>query len=200
MKKIIFTIITCVTIISCDREEPQLDRTIFIPDDTNPSLPAYSEWGYNVFGAKYERTYFMANERIIPCKIMYRNDSVYFLMQGVVGDDYPQQKMALTFIFPSEELVDYNDLIMLNKKVIPLNADCTVKMTVDNNEKTLSITKGELNFKRAQLLSIDDVVNRVILSGTFDFQFLTTSVFPESFSYGRFDLAITENEFYNNVN
>ena len=183
--------------ISCSKEEPQLDRTIFVPDEINPSLPAYSEWGYNVFGAKYERTYFMANESIVPCKIMCRNDSTILLMQGVVGNDYPRQKMDLTFIFPSERITNYNDLIIFNKKLIDLNAGCVVKMTVDNTEKTLNILNGMLNFKRAQLLSIDGIVNRVILSGTFDFQFLGANSFPESFSYGRFDFGITENEFYN---
>ena len=198
MKKYIFIIIACMTIVSCSKEDPQLNRTIFIPDENDTGLPAYTEWGYNVFGAKYERTYFKASESIVPCKIMYRNDSIHFLMQGVIGSNYSNNNMALTFIFPSERITNHNDFITFHKKVIDLSDGCVVKMITDDNEKVLNITKGELNFKRAQLLSVDDVANRVILSGTFDIQFVGAGSFPENFSDGRFDFGITEREFYNN--
>ena len=198
MKKYIFIIIACMTIVSCSKEEPQLNRTIFIPDEKDTSLPAYTEWGYNVFGAIYERTYFYASKEIIPCKIMYRNDSIHFFMQGVVGNSYPQKNMALTFIFPSERIADYNDFITFHKKVVDLSDGCVVKMTADDSEKILDVIRGELNFKRAQLLSVDGVANRVILSGTFDIQFVGAGSFPENFSDGRFDFGITEREFYGN--
>ena len=198
MKKYIFIIIACMTIVSCSKEDPQLNRTIFIPDENDTSLPAYTEWGYNVFGAIYERTYFYASKEIIPCKIMYRDDSIHFFMQGVVGNSYPQKNMALTFIFPSERIADYNDFITFHKKVIDLSDGCVVKITTDDSEKILDVIRGELNFKRAQLLSVDGVANRVILSGTFDIQFVGAGSFPENFSDGRFDFGITEREFYDN--
>ena len=197
MKKNIFIAIACITIFSCSREESQLDRTIFIPDEMDSNLPAYTESGYNVFGAKYERTYFKANQNIVPCKIMYSNDSTRLLMQGLSGN-YPQQEMSLTFTFPSEHITNYNDLIIFHKKVVDLSNGCVVKMITNSSEKTLDVISGDLNFKRAQRLSVDDVENRIILSGTFEFQLLGTASFPEKFSNGRFDFGITKNEFYRN--
>ena len=200
MKKYIFIVIAFVTIISCSKSESELDRTIFIPDENNPNLPEYSEWGYNAFGAIYERTYFVASNNIIPCKIMYSNDSIRFFMQGVMGNDYPNKKMSLAFTFPSEVIAEYNDLIILNKKVIDLRSNCVVMMAVEDNEKKLDIIKGKLDFKRVQQLRVDDIANRVILSGTFDIQFVGAGSFPENLSDGRFDFGITEREFYYTTN
>ncbi|MDR0812008.1 MAG: hypothetical protein LBN23_07045 [Paludibacter sp.] len=196
MKKILIIIIACVAMISCSKES-QLDRTIFIPDQDNSSLPAYTEWGYNNFGAEWERTYFLASQDIIPCKVMFRNDSLHLLLSGIYGKTYPRQTMSLTFVFPSEKLAKYDDLLNLHKKTLNLNNNCLVKMQINKAaEQTLNIVSGEFVFKRAQLLKVDDVENRVILSGTFDFQFLGASDFPESFSDGRFDFGITAKEFY----
>jgi hypothetical protein len=68
-------------------------------------------------------------------------------------------------------------------------------MSKDKDSTTLNIVEGELHFKRAQLLSIDDQLNRVILSGTFDLRFLQSD-FPTYISDGRFDVGITKNYFY----
>ena len=186
--------------ISCKKSESELDRTIFIPDEDNPSLPEYSEWGYNAFGAKYERTYFVASNEIVPCKIMYSNDSISFFIQGVMGSGYSKNSMSLTFTFPLDGITDYNDLLILNKKVIDLSSGCVVMMAVDNSEKKLDVIKGELVFKRVQQLSVDDIANRVIISGTFDIQFVGAGLFPENLSDGRFDFGITEREFYYTLN
>jgi hypothetical protein len=70
-----------------------------------------------------------------------------------------------------------------------------VKMVQDSNETLLQGVKGELYFKRTQLLSIDDQVNRVIISGTFEVNFLENNL-PMSITDGRFDLGITKNLFY----
>ena len=183
-----------MAMISCSKDS-QLDRTIFIPDESEPSLPAYSEWGYNVFGAKHERTYFVANQNIIPCKIMYRDDFVHFLLQGYYGNN-PRQAMSLTIIFPYETINDYSDLLTFHKKTIDLSSNCVVKILLGGNERILNVTRGNLEFRRVQLLSVDDVVNRIILSGTFEFQFIGENSFPESFSDGRFDFGITSKDFY----
>ena len=192
MKKYIFFIIACISVISCSEDE--LDKTIFIPDENDQRLPAYTEWGYNSFGAKYERAYFLARYDIIPCKITYRNNSISFLVSGVY--DSSQRMMSLSITFPSERVEHYSDLLILHQKNIDLSTNCTVKLTINGTEKVINVTSGSLNFKRAQLLKIDDVVNRVILSGTFEFQFLGTNSFPESFSNGRFDFGITSSELY----
>lgn len=196
MKKFISIVFFLAAIVSCSTDDSQLDRTIFIPDEHDENLPAYTEWGYNSFGARYERTYFLASRSIIPCKIMYANDSLHFLMDGICVNIYPLSSMSLTMIFPSERIANYDDLLVLHKKVVDLSNDCTVKLTSNGNEKIIAVTRGELNFKRVQLLKVDDVDNRIILSGTFELQFSGTSSFPESFADGRFDFGITSREFY----
>ena len=66
-----FTVILLVAIGfgSCDNEY-ELDKSIFIPDKDYPSLPAYTEWGYNTFGALYNREPFVNSDFSIPTKII----------------------------------------------------------------------------------------------------------------------------------
>jgi hypothetical protein len=177
---------------SCSKDV--LDRTIFIPDQEDHNLPAYTEWGYNTFGAEYERDYFLVSNKIIPCKILYRDNYLQFTLFGVIRE---RKEMALTFIFPftfTEN--DYKDLVQLHGVRIDLSKDdCTVKITQNDTDTILDIFEGELYFKRVQILSVDDKINRVILSGFFDLRFLQND-FPTSISNGRFDLGITKNVYY----
>jgi len=189
MRKPCFILLIITLLSACSKDE--MDRTIFIPDDDDYNLPAYTEWGYNSFGAEYERTYFLASNSIVPCKIVYYDNLLQFALSGrVTGGSY--KEMTLSFIFPpSTPISDYTDLMKLDKVKINLaNVNCTVKM----DSTTLTGVGGELYFKRTQLLSIDDKVNRVILSGTFDVRFLQNNL-PMTMSNGRFDLGITQNVF-----
>ena len=192
MKKICFIVVIGALLSSCSKDV--MDRTIFIPDDEDDTLPLYTEWGYNSFGAEYERDYFLVSNAISPCKIMYSDNQLQFSLSGKTRND--KKEMTLTFIFPSTPMYDYQDLVQLHNSKIDLAAnDCTVKITQDNVETILDVLRGELYFKRTQLLSIDDKVNRVILSGTFDLQFLQNG-FPSYISDGRFDVGITQKIFY----
>ena len=196
MKKFSFILLISTLLLACSKDE--MDRTIFIPDETDGNLPAYTEWGYNSFGAEYEREYFLATNNIVPCKIVYKEDKLQFSLSGRVRSDYYYGKeMTLIFIFPvSEACKNYQDLMQLDKVKIDLSSDnCTVKMVQDDQETTLDGVSGKLYFKRAQLLSIDDEVNRVILSGTFELYFLKNSI-PSYMEDGRFDLGITKKVFY----
>jgi len=194
MKKINLFIIIGILLSSCETGDV-MDRTIFIPDENDSQLPAYTEWGYNSFGAQYERNYFLASNQIVPCKMLYNNNQLQFSLIGTVNYG---GNMTLSFIFPFAQISEYKDLVQLNKTEIDLSAsDCTVKISENNNDTVLNILEGKLYFKRAQLLSIDDVVNRVILSGTFEFRFLQND-FPATMSNGRFDMGITKNVFYTN--
>ena len=180
-----------VLLASCSREE--LDRTIFIPDEDDHNLPAYTEWGYNAFGAEYERDYFLVSDKIVPCKILFKDNQLQFSLSGTIRDS---QEMTLSFIFPEQQMLDYTDLLQLHNKEIDLTADgCTVKILRGRNETVLHVFEGKLHFKRAQLLSVDDQVNRVILSGTFDLTFMQND-FPAFIYNGRFDLGITKSLFY----
>ena len=172
--------------------EDVMDRTIFIPDEDNYLLPAYTEWGYNSFGAEYERDYFLVSNKITPCKIIHSNDELQFSLHGTIRNN---KEMALLFIFPLTSIADYTDLITLNDVELDLSDDCTVKIIQDDVETTLNVLDGKLHFKRAQLLRIDEQVNRVILSGVFELRFIQNA-FPSNLSNGRFDVGITDKVFY----
>ena len=199
---IIITAMMFFLSLSCDRE-PQMDRTIFIPDEKEPSLPAYTEWGYNSFGAIYDnRTYFLVSNNIAPCKILYKDGFIRFSLSGVFkAQNAPyygaeKEQITLSFSFPEENITQYSDLLSFNNKRLNLtDEDFVVKMIRGENERTLEVVNGVLHFKRAQLLYIDDVPNRVILSGVFELRFLEND-FPTIISDGRFDVGINDNVFY----
>jgi hypothetical protein len=167
MKRIILISILYIGMISCDES---IDRTIFIPDENDPNLPAYTEWGYNSFGAKYERNYFLASNNLVPCKITYKDGKINFSLHGYVAGKvmryyYNVDKMSLVISFPFPVINDYSGLLVLNEKNFNIkNDECSVTMSI--NEKTavdLEVLEGQLSFKRAQLLRIDDKSERVIL-------------------------------------
>jgi len=191
MKKI--CLISLVVLLFSCKKEPVMDRTIFIPDEDDATLPAYTEWGYNSFGAKYDRDYFLVSNAVQPCKITYSNNLLQFALFGIIESS--GEKMSLTFTFPSPEMRDFKDLVYFDNVKIDMDSTCEVRMSRNGKDTVLNIVSGELYFQRAQLLSIDDKINRVILSGTFDLQFLQ-SRFPTYISDGRFDVGITQNYFY----
>ena len=172
--------------------EDVLEKTIFIPDEKYPELPAYTEWGYNSFGAFYEKNIIIATNEYNPCKIVYnKNGTLDFSLTG----RYRGNKATLTFLFPlSEEVKTINDLKILHKKELDLTGNCIVKL----DENTLEVSGGKLHFKRFQLLRIDEEVNRIILSGTFELTFQKNGS-TESITNGRFDMGITDRDFYSNA-
>ena len=192
MKKYISTLaIFSLLLFSCD--ENSLDRTIFIPDENNPDLPAYTEWGYNSFGAIYERAVIVSTNSIVPCKIVYKDDILDFSLIG----QYNREKMTLTFSFPLPGLQTIDDLADLNDLKVDLTENCTIKL--NNSQIPLEVLSGQLHFKRIQLLSVDEKFNRIILSGTFEARFLRDGL-PEAISDGRFDIGVTSKDFYNYPN
>ena len=189
MKKYGF-IATILLLFSCDADE--MEQTIFIPDAINSELPAYTEWGYNSFGALYERAYFLATNDIVPCKITYQNGIMTFFLSGRVSSDYSSRSnMTLSCSFPvNETMKDYKDLLALHQKEIDLtDSACEVKITTNANTK-ITVLSGKLFFQRVQLLRINEKENRVILSGTFDLSFLRNQL-PEALTKGRFDVGIS---------
>jgi hypothetical protein len=183
-----------------------MERTIFIRDDSDSNLPAYTEWGYNSFGAKYERLYFLVHKSIIPCKITYQEGSVHFSLTGILSEEsytygdydrfYPEA-MTLTVSFPAEPMYEYRDLLALHGRVVDLADVSFCRVNIERTDKTgmtVAPIKGHLTFRRAQLLRIDEKENRVILSGSFDLQFLANGR-PESITDGRFDVGI-HTDFY----
>lgn len=176
---------------SCAKDS--LDRTIFIPDAENPELPAYTEWGYNSFGAIYERENFVSTNSIVPCKIVHENGMLNFSLSGQY--DY---KATLTFSFPLSKVRTIEDLKILHDSIINLKESCIVKWEENYETATFEVLSGQLHFKRFQLLRVDEKVNRIILSGTFEVRF-TKNGRPENITDGRFDMGITDKDFLSYV-
>ena len=192
----LITIILLLSSLSCD-DVYEMEETIFVPDENNKNLPAYTEWGYNSFGAMYERMYFFATKTIVPCKILYQNGIMTFTLTGRIGSNHSSgssgEEMTLYFSFPVDEAVNsYKDLMMLHQKRINFtDSSCNVKMVRKSVDEDITVLSGSnLFFKRVQLLRINDKENRAILSGTFELTFLRNQL-PEVLSYGRFDVGIT---------
>jgi len=186
-----------------------MDRTIFIHDELDAQLPAYTEWGYNAFGAKVNRLYFLSSNSIMPCKTLYKDGMLRFSLSGLYNSSYvggvQHTEMTLTFCFPLEQIRQYSDLLTLNNKDIELSSPETLVIlnkieysgqTRYETTDTLTVVGGDLIFRRAQLLNIDNEPNRAILSGTFDFRYLDGDYFPAHFSDGRFDMGINNDNFY----
>jgi len=193
MKK--YAIIPIVLLLSsCDVDE--MEQTIFVPDASDSHLPAYTEWGYNSFGARYERTYFLATNDIVPCKITVQDGIMTFSLSGRISASSSShgtyEKMTLYFSFPvGEPMRNYWDLQALHQQTFDLtDPSCEVKMTRDSKTETIELLSGSLFFKRVQLLRINEIDDRAIVSGTFELAFLRHKL-PEALTKGRFDLGIT---------
>jgi len=192
MKKYLFAVL-CIFFLSSSCED-EMSRTIFIADENDPSLPAYTEWGYNSFGAIYDRNYFVVTNGTTPCKITYQNGILNFYLIGRIYQG-TYKEMVLSFSFPSPPMNDYTDLVKLNKTTIDLSGDfCTAKIEIAGIEDIITPLSGNLTFKRTQLLKIDGEENRVLLSGVFELRFIRKGR-PETISDGRFDIGIN-NDFY----
>jgi hypothetical protein len=124
------------------------------------------------------------SSKITPCTITYGTTQLQFLLHGTIGNG---SEMKLLFIFPLKEpILKYEDLVKLDKKEFNLSSS-TYTVKIDNT--ILQVSSGKLTFDRVQLLIIDDVKDRAILSGTFDLTF-TKDGATSKISDGRFDLNV----------
>jgi len=192
MKKYVLLAIILLLFYSC--KEDSLNKYIFIPDKDDPRMPAYTEFGYNTFGAKYEDSYFLSSD-YSSFNISYQNGKLNLCLQGCQENtENPlSESMSLIFSFPTLPTKEtYQDLAALDGITVDLTDDsCNMIINKENQTDTLIVSNGHLIFKRVQLLRIDDEENRAILSGTFDAKFFRNNI-PETMSNGRFDLGITE--------
>jgi hypothetical protein len=180
------------------KKDKELSNSVYISDAENPELPVYSEWGYNTFGAYYDRIPFISNNDAVPVKIIVTNDSTSFVFQGQKGpyDYYSNNAMSLIFKIKGFLPDSYNDLIILNDTLIDLkNPAIRVTVKMDASEYDATIISGHLEFKRAQNLIVDKKEVEVILSGHFEFQALINNE-PIAISDGRFDLGIGPDNFF----
>jgi hypothetical protein len=202
MKRSVTVIITMMLLmVSCN--EYDLSKSIFIPDKANPDLPAYSEWGYNTFGAHYDREPFVNDNSAVPAKVISTGGITSFMLIGRLGPysryyNYGDQSaVTLSIKLPAFFVESRFDLLGLNDVIIDLNDPlCEVRLTINSLEKQVEILSGSLHFKRVQNLIVDKEPTMIILSGTFLMRALIDGV-PSSISDGRFDVGIGDDNFFN---
>ena len=184
---------------SCTKDY-ELRKSVFIPDSDNPNLPAYSEWGYNTFGAYYERNIFISNNYIVPAKIISTDTAMSFILSGQLGmeemySDYTE--MTMTFVLPGLSPSSYADLTILNDSIVDLtNPDVQVQISTELNSDAVLIPEGQLNFNHVRILYVDEGQTEAILSGYFDFKAVINEI-PVSVYDGRFDVGISNYNFFN---
>ena len=201
MKKIVYPSIIIIAIMAGCSKEYELRKSVFIADPDFSELPAYTEWGYNTFGAFYDRQLFLYSEQEVPGKVICTGGTTTFVLKGQKNsygyyywDD--ANEMSVTFDLPLIQPAVYSDLINLNKIKFDLTGEgCRVSIHMDGETFEPQILQGELEFKKAQQLFVDTQLTEVILSGLFSFQALVNGE-PISVSEGRFDVGIGSDNFF----
>jgi len=198
MKKQIFILAVIIFLFTSCKKENELKKSVMLYDSELTDLPAYSEWGYNTFGAYYDREVFISNEKT-PAKIIFSNNLMSFILDGQKGTSYyynSSNEMSVTFKISGIIPEDYKNLTILNDTTFDLkNPAYQVLVKIDTTEYTANILSGELYFKRAQNLFVDKKQVEVILSGYFDFKAIINNE-PVTISDGRFDVGIDNDNFY----
>lgn len=202
MKKQFFILSSIIILLlgGCSKET-ELQKSVFIPDVNYPELPQYSEWGYNAFGAYYDREVFVSNNQEVPIKVIVTNNKTSFNFNGQksgVGYYNPDSYSPMSIKFKLLEFLpeDYKALILLNDTILDLtNSDYGVVVSIDTTEFEAQILNGKLEFKRAQNLLVDKKQIEVILSGYFEFQAIINEE-PVTISNGRFDVGVGMDNFF----
>ncbi len=197
--RLIFFIAVLFLFAGCSKEN-ELKNSVMIYDEEYTDLPAYSEWGYNTFGAYYDRAVFISNYEAVPAKVIVTNDEMSFLLDGqneTLYENGDYAEMSVTFKMPGFTPANYSDLLVLNDTIFDLtNPAYELIVSIDTINYTADILSGEFNFKRAQNLLVDTKQIEVILSGYFEFKALIDEK-PVTVSNGRFDVGIGTDNFYN---
>jgi hypothetical protein len=197
MKKIL-SLITLFVVGACTNET-ELRKSIFLPDKNLPELPAYSEWGYNTFGAYYDREPFISNSEDVPLKVIHENNKTSFVFTGQKGVGYfvNASNFSITLTLSDFHPATYSDLLSLHNTTFDLTEPAKgVFITEHSTPDSVRILNGKFQFIRAQYLLVDQQPEEVILSGVFGFQALINGV-PVTISDGRFDVGVGEYNFFN---
>lgn len=196
MKNLLYTLVILPFFFSCS-ESNDLDETITIYEE-GTSLPIYSEWGYNTFGVNYEREAFLSTTYDVPFKVLVDSSFSEFIFKGQISDSYyygegAELKFRINGFIPTI----FSDLSVLHDSAYNLlDSNIIVTFAEECTAKKLDIIEGYLYFKRVQSLYVDQKFNQLILSGLFSFKALLDST-PVTFSDGRFDFGLDNENFYN---
>ena len=185
--------------VSCE-EDNELRNSIFIYDQDNTDLPAYSEWGYNTFGALYERDVFVSNEWLVPAKVIVSDTGLTLQFSGDRTSSsyysWSSSEMTMSFNLSGLKPEHFTDLVVFNDSIIDLtHPSCKVSIAESNNDYEVDIIEGKLYIKRVQILQVDKQEVEAILSGYFDLKAKLDSS-PVTISDGRFDVGIGRENFF----
>jgi hypothetical protein len=177
--------------------ETELKKSIFLPDRNFPELPEYSEWGYNTFGAYYDRQIFISNEIEVPLKVIQEDNKTSFVFTGQkgLGSYINGPPFTMTLILSGFNPQTYADLIALDNTMIDLTDPNKVSIASRPAADTVEILNGKFHIIRAQYLLVDQNPEEVILSGVFEFQAIIQGT-PVTISNGRFDVGVGQYNFY----
>jgi hypothetical protein len=202
MKKTLYILSAILVLFSSCEQDNDLKESIMIYDTDFTDLPVYSEWGYNTFGAYYDREVFISNDNKVPVKVIVTNNETSFVFTGRKGSSsyyYGDNKeMVMTFKMKDFAPASYKDILVLNDTILDLkNPAYTIILSINNVKDTVEILSGEFHFKRAQNLIVDKKQIEVILSGYFSFKArVFDEELPITVSEGRFDVGISSDNYY----
>lgn len=193
----ILAIAFVVTLIACDNNS-ELKRSVFIPDPDAQGLPKYTEWGYNTFGAYYNRDIIVSNDYEVPVQIIKYANTTRVQLRGQKGGQYwnSGEVFTMTLTINNFHPTTYEDLVSLDKRVIDLSDD-NYELAINDGpiSHDVELLNGIFEFKRAQRLLVDGQPQEVILSGVFDLQAIIDGE-PVSISEGRFDVGVGRYNFF----
>lgn len=187
--------------VSCKDDDDykyELKETVWVADEKEPSLPMYSEQGYNTFGARFNRQYFLSyrSGSQFPCLFSCKGKNLEMTFNGHVGS----KEMQLKIVFPCDEPInDWKKLVLLDGKTFDLT-DTSVMVTTSyindyDTKKSVQYTitphNGSITFKKVNLLKVDGVLREAIVSGVFNFGYEYDGN-RYIISSGRFDIGIDE--------
>jgi len=189
----VFYVLILLIMTSCFGKS-ELEKSIFIEDPQDPSLPVYSELGYNTFGAHYDRSIIVSNDYQVPMKVVNHMGVTTFTFTGQ-RDSYASA-FSIQFSINGLGPKSYSDLISMDNVTLDLTSPtCNVVVNDGGNVQAVQILDGTLIFKKARDLKVDNLLTEIVLSGTFEFHAIINQL-PVTMSKGRFDVGVDYENFY----
>jgi hypothetical protein len=182
---------------SCSHNDYTLEESVFVPDEKYYDLPAYSELGYNTFGAHIDRQTFVYDqyENAIPSKIIVRQDTLNLQLIGKLN----YENITLNFALIGYSPITYTDITSLHGKTFDLTdkKQCIISLTRNGSIKELNVLNGKLEIITAKPLYVNSEIQpaKTVIAGKFQFQFMIDNE-PQTADKGRFDFGIGYDNFY----
>ena len=201
MKQLIFILGLCSWLFAACDDDDRIDCTIWIEDEHNHHLPAYTQWGYNTFGARVNDGYFVSQRYGYrsACRFESENDTLSFELIGYNSYYYYDDNIisSISFIFEHPHVIDYGELKSLSNKTLDLaSEDVFVGIKTKDSDKQLIVERGTLKFNNVLILRIDEEEEEAVVSGTFEIYGRTDDGEKYHITKGRFDLGVSERNLF----